>query len=53
MLQTVVNTMDAEEIIHNWSDFSSGESEFSEESNQWNARHVTLIGFDKQELYFF
>ena len=39
--------MDAEDIIHNWSDFSSGESEFSEESNQWNVRQVTLIGFDK------
>ena len=53
MLQTVANTMDAEEIINNWSDFSSGESEFSEENNQWNARQVTLIGFDKHALYFF
>ena len=45
--------MDAEEIIHNWSDFSSGESEFIEESNQWNARHIMLIGFDKHAVCFF
>ena len=47
-VHTVLSTMDAEEITD-----QTFLSEFSEESDQWNARHATLIGFDNRALYFF
>ena len=42
-LQIVVSTMMQKRLYITDRTFLS---EFSEESDQWNARHVTLIGFD-------
>ena len=43
MLQAIVNKMDAEQIINNLSNFLGGESELSEESDQWITRHVSSL----------